>query len=188
MAQQDQIKWNQKYQDKIAEGYRPTPCSTLIQLTPFFTGKTCLDLACGLGGNSLFLAKHGLSVTALDISDIAVDYLNNMAKEEELPITGIVTDFDHFTLPKDKFDLIVCTYFLDRNLFDHMKQAVTVGGLFFMETFYRSPRDPQPHISKDFKLSSGELKKMFSEWECIFFDENEHKGTQCILARKLLAR
>ncbi|HEB99563.1 MAG TPA: SAM-dependent methyltransferase, partial [Thiotrichales bacterium] len=34
-----------------------------------------LDLACGLGGNALLLARHGLRTTAWDLSPVAIERL-----------------------------------------------------------------------------------------------------------------
>ncbi|NIV43965.1 methyltransferase domain-containing protein, partial [Candidatus Bathyarchaeota archaeon] len=40
-----------------------------------------LDLCCGAGTNPVFLAKKGFDVTALDISDKAVEYAKEKASE-----------------------------------------------------------------------------------------------------------
>ena len=36
-----------------------------------------LDLGCGTGRHTVFLAQHGFNVTAIDISDAALGYLRN---------------------------------------------------------------------------------------------------------------
>jgi tellurite methyltransferase len=38
-----------------------------------------LDLACGLGGNSILLAQQGLKVDAWDIADVPVAALQELA-------------------------------------------------------------------------------------------------------------
>jgi len=66
-----------------------------------------LDLGCGDGRNSLFLATHGFSVEAFDVSRPAVDKLNQTARRRDLDITADVLDIRHLLPPPDHYDLIV---------------------------------------------------------------------------------
>lgn len=185
MSEQDKAKWNQKYAAMIEQGQPPSVNSRLIEWSSFFTGGTCLDLACGLGANSLYLAQIGFQVTPMDISEVAIHYLNHEANRHSLDIQGKVADLDEITLPPDCYDLIIITFFLDRRLFTEVKKAVKQGGLVFIETFYQSPlKNTKPSISKDYKLVSGELSTQFADWSLIHFAENEELGVQSILARK----
>ena len=45
-----------------------------------------LDLGCGIGRHSLFLASQGLQVVSIDASSKAVDLTQNAAEEAGLPI------------------------------------------------------------------------------------------------------
>ena len=47
-----------------------------------------LDLGCGLGRHSLFFARAGFTVHAIDLSENAVDGLRTTAAKENLPITA----------------------------------------------------------------------------------------------------
>lgn len=53
-----------------------------------------LDLCCGVGSNTVYMAKRGFDVTALDISDKAVEY----AKEKTLE-AGVHINFLEPLLP-----------------------------------------------------------------------------------------
>lgn len=184
MSEQDKMKWNEKYAALIEQGHTPTVNQRLKEWSSFLIGGTCLDLACGLGGNSLYLAEKGYQVTAMDISEVAIHYLNHEAKQRQFNIVGAVVDFDKFQLPEDHYDLLIITYFLDRHLFTNIKKAVKSGGLVFMETFFHSPLNTKPSVSMHYKLASQELKEQFSDWSLIRFNEDEELGIQSILTRK----
>ena len=68
--------------------------------------KDILDLGTGLGQNAVYFAKQGFNVSALDISDYAVDYLQNWAKEEKLDICVKVGDMHSLPYDDDAFDCV----------------------------------------------------------------------------------
>jgi SAM-dependent methyltransferase len=67
---------------------------------------TVLDLGCGQGRDSLFLASIGYQVTAIDNSKIGVEQMINKSVEQGLNINGIVADVQKYKF-KDKFDVIL---------------------------------------------------------------------------------
>ena len=83
MTEFDRQKWNQKYQGQglIRMGEEPSSWlkdhQELLQQQP---KGPALDLACGNGRNSFFLIKQGFSVDAVDISDVAIDWLKGKAE------------------------------------------------------------------------------------------------------------
>jgi Tellurite resistance protein TehB. len=73
-----QQKWDAIYSQR--GNTIPAPASmlsTYARLLP--TQGLALDLACGLGGNSFFLAKYGLQVDAWDISAVAINQIKTIA-------------------------------------------------------------------------------------------------------------
>ena len=67
---------------------------------------TLLDLGCGQGRDSLFLASIGYQVTAVDSSKVGVKQMINKAQSQELKIDGITANFlDHKV--EEKFDVIL---------------------------------------------------------------------------------
>lgn len=183
MSEQDRMKWNAKYQSKVHGDDTPIANKTLRSLSSHFTGELCLDVACGLGGNSLYLARHGYQVTSLDVSDVAVAYLQMKASQENLPVTAKQVDLDQVTLPEQFYDLIVVTYFLDRPLLKSLKNVVKEEGFIFIETFYETAGTNR-HMNPDFKLKPFELQDLFHTWRIVHFVQDEQKGIQSILVQK----
>src|SRR3569833_949010 len=99
---------------------------------------SALDLACGLGANSILLAAHGLQTHAWDISPVAVEKLRAIAVERALPLEAEVHDVHQQPLPPVAFDVIVVAHFLERSLAAPLINALNVVGLFFYLTFTRT--------------------------------------------------
>jgi len=182
MSDADKVKWNQKYKERINDVSLPQPTPLLKELTPLLKGKSVLEIACGLGGNSVYLSQLGFDVTSWDISDIAVRYLNDLSVKHNLSIKAEVKDLDTLHEVSDSFDLVVDTFYLNRSLFPQIKKLVNPKGLFFMQTFSVTDSEKNTHISEQYKLKPGELKEIFARWEILHFDDKD--GLQSILALK----
>src|SRR3954447_12504973 len=147
-------KWNSKYSNRINHVEEPVPNVRLKNLSAYLKGGSAFDLACGLGGNSLFLAQLNYQVQAFDISDVAVDFLKDQAEKKHLPICTHLcdlTEWNNLHLKKDSFDLVVITYYLDRLLFPFVKSIIRDNGYFFMETYYLSPQAENQRVSDQYK-------------------------------------
>jgi len=181
-------KWNRKYLERIAiKEEEPKANVRLKSLSASLKGGNALDLACGLGGNSFLLADIGYEVQALDVSDVAVDFIRERAIHQQLPITPVVCDLTDLTtipLERSSFDFVVITYYLDRSIFPFVKSMVNDDGYFFMETFYRSSKWRDEGVSNQYKLASQELLNEFREWKVLFYEENEEEGRQTIFCQK----
>ncbi|TCN22631.1 class I SAM-dependent methyltransferase [Mesobacillus foraminis] len=180
-------KWNKKYNERLIHLETPVPNARLIQLSSYLGGGTALDLACGLGGNSLFLAKLNYSVQAMDISDVAVKYLQGMAEKEGVAVSAVTADLENISsllFENNSFDLLVITYYLNRPLLSLVKSLLKEDGYFFMETYYHSPKNGNQKIPSRYKLQSNELLDQFKEWKVLYFEENEEEGRQTIFCQK----
>jgi ubiquinone/menaquinone biosynthesis C-methylase UbiE len=88
-----------------------------------------LDLCCGTGTNPIYLAKKGFEVTALDISDKAVEIAKKKSNNEGVEILFLVADFLHLPLLKEQFNFI-----FDFGCFHHVKINDRTN---FIEGIYR---------------------------------------------------
>jgi tellurite methyltransferase len=183
------VKWNSKYKERLNDVTVPEPNTRLKNLAPYLMGGTALDLACGLGGNSLFLAQLNYNVDAIDLSDVAVNYLQQLATEQRLsihPRLEDLTEMDSLQLKKNSFDLVVITYYLDRALFPLVKSLIKDNGYFFMETYYLSPNTDNLGVSNQYKLQPGELLEEFRDWNVLYYEENQQDGRQTIFCEKVI--
>lgn len=155
MAQKDKERWNEKYQNNLMPD---EPIKLVTDYASLATGRQALDIACGMGRHSKYLASKGFEVDALDISSVAIEELQNIPN-----INAIEVDFDTYTLPKEKYDLIICTYFLDRRLFPQMIDALKPNGIILLETFLHDAGNERIPSNPAFLLNEGELKATFDD-------------------------
>ncbi len=155
MAQEDKKRWNEKYQNNPVP-YRPV--ALITEYAKLATGRQALDIACGMGRNSKYLASLGFEVDALDISSVAIDALSGIPHIHPKEV-----DFDHYELPKNYYDLIICTYFLKRELFEQITEALVEGGVFLFETFLYHPDNQKAPSNRLFLLDEGELESTFDQ-------------------------
>ncbi len=188
MAQEDKTRWNEKYQDKETTERLSQPIALVQQYSKLAPGKQALDLACGLGRHSKYLVSEGFDVDALDISSVAISKLQNLPH-----INAQEVDFDSYPLPKEKYDLIVCVYYLNRQLFLPMIEALKPNGILLMETFLHDPGNERAPSNPAFLLNEGELEAFFDD-RCELlhikeYEDRDNKGfktmkTQMVAKKK----
>ncbi len=155
MSIEDKNRWEKKY----ASNFIPSGNVEVVEkYANLAKGDSALDLACGMGRNSKVLLQQGFKVEALDISSTAIASLQNI---ENLDAKEV--DFDTYILEENRYDLIVCTYFLKRELFPQIEKALKKEGLFIFETFMHHPENTKVPSQKSYLLEKDELKITFSE-------------------------
>jgi SAM-dependent methyltransferase len=149
------------------------------RLTPGAVGgDRALDLGCGTGANSLFLAEHGFAVTGLDFSKVAVDRAREDAAAAGLEqrATFVVGDATAEHLPGDEgpFDLVVAYNTLQdlrggqrQRMADLMGRSCRAGGTAVVWCYHR-PLDSLPLLSfrgpsrlAPFVVQPGEERALF---------------------------
>lgn len=162
-------KWNDRYRAAAGDPQASRVLRENLHLLP--GDGRALDLACGLGGNALLLAEQGLDVDAWDVADVPVAALQAMASKRRLPVKAQVRDVEVHPPGPAAFDVIVVSYFLDRDIIPDLIQALKPGGLIYYQTFTRqrvSDRGPQ---REEFRLDDQELLHLFSGLQVLFYRE-----------------
>lgn len=169
MAQKDKTKWDKKYQETPSLLEHREPSNKLIKVLKEIKGNKALDVACGAGRNSIYLAKKGFEVLAIDISQVALDELADKGFEN---ITCKLVDLDDYEFNKNSYDLIVMTNFLDRNIIPKLSAALKTNGILFIETYMEDKENEKPPSNPDFLLKKDELKSFFDDsFEILDYDE-----------------
>ncbi len=135
-----------------------------------------LDLACGLGANALFLAKNNLKTHAWDISATALSKLNQNAKQKNLAITTKQVNIEPNSLPKNTFDVIIVSRYLDRILSNAIMESLKHHGLLFYHTFVQDKINSSGPNNPDYLLAKNELLQLFQPLSVVMYKENSLIG------------
>lgn len=152
--------WDQRYQQATGTVTAAVVLTANQHLLPA-TG-TALDLACGLGANSLLLARCGLTTWAWDSSVVAIERLCQTARMLGLPLQAEVRDVVAQPPEAERFDVIVVSRFLERALAPVLMAALRPGGLLFYQTFTRQRVTPGGPRNPAFLLAENELLRLFA--------------------------
>lgn len=95
-----------------------------------------LDVGMGQGRNAVWLAARGWTVTGFDISPVAVDEARKEAAKQDLRIEAIVVPYQEFDFGKEKWDLIVFSYFFPQSVLPKVLESLRPGGLILVEGFH----------------------------------------------------
>src|SRR6185312_12528713 len=84
---------------------------------------------------AIFLAKKGLTVEGVDLSEVAIRKAKRLARENRVGITGILEDLTSYVIPPDCYSVILNFDYLQRNLIPQIKQGLKKGGLVIYENY-----------------------------------------------------
>ena len=174
MSQDDQARWDKQHADS-ADG--APPASFLRQV--FATNAwrlprgRALDIACGKGRNSLYLAELGFEVAAMDISTVALDEARTRAQSKQLRIDWRQTDLEVVQLEEAAFELVVNFNYLQRSLIPQIERAVKVGGYVIFETYLIDQKEIGHPKNPDYLLGHSELLEQFRDFRVLYYREGK---------------
>jgi SAM-dependent methyltransferase len=157
MSEQDSVAfWESRYgeRDRIWSGEPNQPLvATVGELAP---GRA-VDLGCGEGGDSVWLAGRGWHVTAIDVSATAIARARELAARRQIPdgrITWVVEDLSGWK-PSDGYELVSACFFQSpvefaRNaVLQRAASAVTPGGHLLVVSHAEPPPWAKSHDHGD---------------------------------------
>ena len=168
MPNEDAERWNARYRED--ERYRrdAPPRRFLVENADCLPRQgLALDAAMGLGGNAGFLLERGLRVVGVDVSWVAV----RRARTRLPGLMAVAADLTRFSLPEERFDVILNFYYLQRDLWAAYRRALRPGGILVIETLSQEMGAMRPDIDPQYLLQPGELQAAFSDWRILAYRE-----------------
>ncbi|MEX2123468.1 MAG: class I SAM-dependent methyltransferase [Woeseia sp.] len=159
MSETDRLKWDERYCTGSYVG-REHPTALLAEWEPQLPRGRALDVACGAGRNSLFLAATGRRVDAIDISPVGLERAKEAAERRGLEIRWIEADLEansRTVLPPGPYDLIVLVRYVNRDLLPHLLERLDVGGVLLCEQHVDSTEEVVGPTTPAFRLRHNEL-------------------------------
>ena len=180
----DQSRWDKHYN---REGFLfgKQPIQFLEKNIHLFPKGKALDLAMGEGRNGVYLATHGFDVLGLDISPLGLKKAHKLARQNNVQIKTQIADLESYQLEKNAYDLILCTYYMQRTLFDQAKKSLKSGGMILIET-YNLDYLRYAKFPKKYLLEHNELLEIFKDFKIIRYQayDDGKEAYSSIIAQK----
>jgi ubiquinone/menaquinone biosynthesis C-methylase UbiE len=85
-----------------------------------------LDLGCGSGRHTIFLAKEGFEIVAADISEEGLELTRRWLAEKKLTAnTKEMSCYKRFPFKDDTFDAVISTQVIHHNMHDKVKLCIS---------------------------------------------------------------
>lgn len=155
----DRERWNAKWRERAGELETEAPLLRTHAVHLPTRGKA-LDIAGGAGRNAIWLARRGLDVTVVDISDVALDKAERRATAAGLTARMKLVRHDLDTaLPfAPLFDLVLVFHYLNRARRDEYVSLLHEGGTLVavQPTVKNLERHAKP--GREYLLEEGEME------------------------------
>ena len=154
--------WNDRYRDGNLPWDTGRPSSELQNVLKQHPVQPCraLDIGCGTGTNSVWLAQQGFDVVGLDVAPLAVELAEKRAAEAGVKVRFLVVDVLHLPDLGGPFG-----FFFDRGCYHAVRreaprayapavaQQLTTGGRgLILAGNAREPHDPGPPVVSEDEL------------------------------------
>ncbi len=157
------------------------PAQFLVENIGLLPEGRVLDVAMGVGRNTVYLAGMGFQVEGVDISSEAVSSALELASKARVTIRAQVVDLEGgYSIEKGVYDVIICFNYLQHSLIPQIKDGLREGGMVVYETFivdqaqFGKPKNPA------YLLKHNELLNMFHDFRCLRYREGIVKGPKAI--------
>lgn len=178
MADQDRVRWDDRYADREPGPIGPPTVFADFE-NAFPVKGLALDLACGQGAASVWLALRGIEVLGVDVSPVAIARARELATRNGVEDRARfeVVDLDHGLPSGPPADVILCHKFRDRRLDTAILDRLAPGGLLAISALSEVGASPGP-----FRVPAGELTRVFAELDLI--GASEADGEAWLIARR----
>jgi len=191
MELDEKASWNKKYTEGSHTSLDPDPF-LVSAYDEFLFGTSpglALDVAGGVGRHSIWLAQRGWRVNLLDISEIGIQQAEENANRTGTAesISKEIRDLNTMSdLGREQYDLVVVFFFLQRELFPALLEAIKPGGILIYKTYTTEQKNFSGGPSHPmFLLEPNELLHAFRSMRVLHYHETiQEKGVAELVARK----
>jgi SAM-dependent methyltransferase len=172
VTREDRRRWDERYTSQgpalVAAAEPPGVFGTYAEAFPT-TGRA-LDLACGQGLGTVWLARRGLNVWGLDVSPVAITQARELAERNGVGdrCRFDVVDLDEGLPAGPLVDVILCHKFRDRRLNQAIIGRLAPGGLLAIAVLSEVGAAPGP-----FRAVAGELPAAFADLDLVAAGEGD---------------
>jgi len=103
-------EWDARYCERGGARWSGRPNGRLITEAAGLTPGRALDVGCGEGADAIWLARGGWTVTAIDISDVALTRAREAAERAGAVVEWVRGDALQASFPAGSFDLVSMQY------------------------------------------------------------------------------
>jgi len=103
-------EWDARYSERGGARWSGRPNGRLIAEAAGLTPGRALDVGCGEGADAIWLARSGWTVTAIDISDVALTRAREAAAQVGAAVEWVCGDALRTPFPAGSFDLVSMQY------------------------------------------------------------------------------
>ena len=146
-------------------------------------GATVLDVACGAGRHVRWFAARGCKVTAIDRDNAALQPLRSVGE-----IVSADLENAPWPLPDRRFDAVVVTRYLWRELLPTLVDALAEGGVLIYETFATGNESVGRPANPDFLLRPGELLDAARSLRVVAYEEGFLSSPERFMQRIVAVR
>jgi tellurite methyltransferase len=163
-------EWDARYRGgERAEDLFAAPTPLVVRTATKLEPGNALDIACGTGRNSIWLAEHGWTVTAVDGATTAIDVLNQRARGLDVRTQVADLEGDDFRIGPGYWDLMLNCYYLQRSLFPAIREGVRPGGVAIVIVHLAQPSEATTYKH----AAPGELRGLFEGWDVLHYFEGK---------------
>ena len=103
-------EWDARYSERDGARWSGRPNGRLVAEVADLTPGRALDVGCGEGADAIWLARRGWTVTAIDISDLALCRAREAAELAGAAVEWVCGDALQTPFPARSFDLVSLQY------------------------------------------------------------------------------
>lgn len=179
----DKSFWNERYaNDDYLYGTEPN--AFLAEHCSLLSGPV-LSLSEGEGRNAVFLASRGLEIHGVDISTVALEKANKLAKSRNVEIKTTVADLATFEPEENHYGSVISISAhlpgsVRNRLYPRIERALKSDGILLLEAYSENQllRDTGGPRDADMLMTVDKLRREFPNFEPVLLREVEREVSE----------